>query len=196
MVTLALPPVTPLRKLIHIGGVLFVPVALYNQYLALALAFLGLLLFIVFERQKRRVVPKFFRHLYRDRELGTVAMEPLAYMLSIIALLALSTVFMPAACYMAIVVMTVGDGIAGLAGRAMKGPRLPYSRKTLYGSLAGFIVAAVTGYFVAGIPVAIAGAAGGMVAEACAGKYDNAITAAAAFACAVIISSLPIIFIR
>lgn len=180
----------PLRKLLHIGGVLFVPVALYNQYLALALAFLGLLLFIIFERQKGRMVPKLFRHLYRERELGTVAMEPLAYLLSIIALLAVSTIFMPEACYVAIVAMTVGDGVAGLAGRAMRGPRLPYSHKTLYGSLAGLIVAALAGYFVAGVHVAIAGAAGGMAAEAYAGKYDNAITAAAAFACAVIISSL------
>ncbi|MGA9139640.1 MAG: hypothetical protein WBZ29_05420 [Methanocella sp.] len=168
------------------------PVAIYNKYLALALAFLSLLLFIVFERQKRRAVPRFFRHLYREREFGTVAMEPLAYLLSIIALLALSTVFMPEACYVAIVVMTVGDGVAGLAGRAMKGPRLPYSNKTLYGSLAGFLVAAGAGYLIAGIPMAIAGAAGGMAAEAYAGKYDNAITAAAAFACAVIITSWPL----
>ena len=126
-----------LRKLFHLGGVLFVPVALYNQYLALALAILGLLLFIIFERQKRRVVPQFFRHLYRERELGTVAMEPLAYLLSIIALLALALVFMPEACYVAIVVMTVGDGVAALAGRAMRGPKLPYSHKTLSGSLVG-----------------------------------------------------------
>ncbi len=179
----------PLRKLLHIGGVLFVPVAIYNRYLALALAFLCLLLFIFFERQKRRVVPPFFRHMYREREFSTVAMEPLAYLLSIIALLALSLVFMPEACYVAIVVMTVGDGIAGLAGRAMKGPRLPYSGKTLYGSLAGFIIAAVAGYFVAGIPMAIAGAAGGMAAEAYAGKYDNTITAAVALICAIIASS-------
>jgi dolichol kinase len=188
VVATALPLVTPFRKIIHIGGVLFVPVAMYNRYLALALAFLGLLLFIFFERQKRRVVPGFFRHLYRERELGTVAMEPLAYLLSIIALLALSTVFVPEACYVAIIVMTLGDGVAGLAGRAMNGPRLPYSRKTVYGTLAGFIAAAVAGYFIAGVPAAIAGAAGGMAAEALAGKYDNAATAAAALFCAVIVS--------
>lgn len=190
MVALVLPPVTPLRKLIHIGGVLFVPVALYNQYLALALAVLGLFFFIIFERQKRRVVPRFFRHLYRERELGTVAMEPLAYLLSIIALLTLSFIVIPAACYMAIIVMTVGDGIASLAGVAMRGPRLPYSRKTLCGSLAGFVAAVAAGYYVAGIPMAIAGAAGGMAGEAYAGKYDNAITATIAFICAVLVSTL------
>lgn len=178
-----LPAITSLRKLVHIGGVLFVPLALYNRYLALALAVAGLLVFIVIERQKRRIVPRFFRHLYREHELGTVAYDPLAYLLSIIALLALSLVFMPEACYVAIVVMTVGDGFAALAGQWLHGPRLSHSHKTWYGSFIGFILAAAVGYLVAG-PMAIIGAAGGMVAEAYAGKYDNAITAAAALICA------------
>jgi dolichol kinase len=177
-----LPFFASLRKLVHVGGALFVPLALYNQYLALALAVLVTLVFIVFERQKRRFVPGFFRHLYRERELGTVAYEPLAYLLSIIALLAISLVFMPLACYVAIVVMTVGDGFAALAGRAVNGPKLPYSRKTCYGSLAGLIIAGAAGYLFAG-PMAIAGAAGGMIAEAYAGKYDNAVTAAVALIC-------------
>lgn len=182
----ARPPATLPRKLIHIGGGLFVPVALFNRYLALALALLGLFLFVVLERQKRGAFPELFRRLYRDNERESVAMEPLAYLLAIIALLALSVVFMPAACYVALIVMTVGDGVASVAGRALKGPQLPYSHKTLSGSLAGLIAAAAAGYFVAGLPVAIAGAAGGMAAEAYAGKYDNAITAAAALACAVL----------
>ena len=158
------------------------PLAFFNQYVALAAAVLGTLLFIVLERQKRRIMPGFLRYFYRDHELGTVAYEPLAYLLSIVALLALSIVFMPEACYVAIVVMTVGDGLAALIGRRLRGPKLPYSRKTLYGSLAGFILAAAAGYLFAG-PVAIAGSAGGMVAEAYAGKYDNAITAAVALVC-------------
>ena len=150
---------------------------------------LAAFIFIVFERQKRRMMPGFFRLLYREHELGTIAYEPLAYLLSIVALLALSLVFMPQACYVAIVAMTVGDGIAALVGRSIQGPELPGSRKTWYGSLAGLVVAAAAGYLVAG-PMAIAGAAGGMAAEAYAGKYDNAITAAAALVCAVIASSL------
>jgi dolichol kinase len=174
-----LPVITSLRKLVHIGGALFVPLALYNQYLALALAVLATLVFIVFERQKRRFVPGFFRHLYRERELGTVAYEPLTYLLSIMALLALSLVFLPFACYVAIIVMTVGDGIAALVGRAMHGRNLPYSRKTWYGSFAGLIIAGAVGYSFAG-PMAIAGAIGGMIAEAYGGKYDNAVTAATA----------------
>jgi dolichol kinase len=174
-----LPVITSLRKLVHIGGALFVPLALYNQYLALALAVLATLVFIIFERQKRRIVPGFFRHLYREHELSIVAYEPLAYLLSIIALLALSLVFMPLACYVAIIVMTVGDGFAALVGRAMHGPRLPYSCKTWYGSLAGVVIAGAVGYSIAG-PMALAGAIGGMIGEAYAGKYDNAITAAVA----------------
>jgi dolichol kinase len=174
-----LPFFASLRKLVHVGGALFVPLALYNQYLALALAVLATLVFIIFERQKRRLVPGFFRHLYREHELSTVAYEPLTYLLSIMALIALSLVFMPLACYVAIVVMTVGDGFAALVGRAMHGPKLPYSRKTWYGSFAGIIIAGGVGYLFAG-PMAIAGAIGGMIAEAYAGKYDNAITAAVA----------------
>jgi dolichol kinase len=135
------------------------------------------------------VVPGFFRHLYRDHELGTVAYEPLAYILSIMALLALSLVFTPLACYVAILVMTVGDGIAALVGLTLRGPRLPCSHKTWYGSLAGFIVAGAVGYMFAG-PVAIAGALGGMAAEAYAGRYDNAVTAAAALICAILASAM------
>ncbi len=177
-----LSQIASLRKLIHIGGVLFVPLALYNQYLALVLAVLGTTLFIIFEHLKHQVAPGFFRHLYRDHELGGVAYEPLAYLLSIVALLALSLVFMPLACYVAIIVMTIGDGVAALTGRATQGPKLPFSRKTWAGSLAGFAVATVAGCLVAG-PVAIAGAAGGMAAEAYAGKYDNALVAAVALVC-------------
>jgi dolichol kinase len=178
-----------LRKLVHIGGVLFVPLALYNQYLALAMAVLGTLVFIIFERQKRRVVPGFFRYFYRQQELSTVAMEPLAYLLSLVALLALSIIFMPMACYVAIIVMTVGDGCAALAGRWMHGPKLPYSRKTWYGSLAGIIVSGIVGYLIAG-PVAIVGAACGMAVEAYAGKHDNAITAAVALVCTILAFTL------
>ena len=181
------PFLASLRKLIHVGGVLFVPLALYNQYIALALAVLATILFVALERQKLRVVPRFFRHLYRGHELDAIAYEPLAYFLSIVALLALSLAFAPLACYVGIVVMTVGDGVAAIVGLRLRWPRLPHARKTLSGSLAGFIAAAAVGYLVAG-PIAIAGAAGGMVVEACAGNYDNAITAAAAFACAVLAS--------
>jgi dolichol kinase len=150
---------------------------------------LALLVFVLLERQKRRLVPRFFRLFYRDHELGTVAYEPFSYFLSIVALLGLSLAFMPLACYVGIIVMTVGDGVAALAGRSVRGPRLPYSYKTLSGSLAGFIAAAAAGYLVAGLAMAVAGAAGGMAAEAYAGKYDNAITAAAAFACAALASA-------
>lgn len=182
-----LPAFASLRKLVHIGGALFVPLAFYDQYLALALAVLATLFFLVIERQKRRVMPGFFRCLYREDELGTAALEPMAYLLSIIALLALSLVFMPLACYVAIIVMTAGDGVAAMVGRALRGPKLPYSRKTLYGTLAGIIAAGTVGYLFAG-PMAIAGAVGGMAAEAYAGRYDNAITAAVALVCAVIAS--------
>jgi len=130
-------------------------------------------------------VPRFFRHLYRERELGTVAYDPLAYLLSIIALLALSLVFMPEACYVAIVVMTVGDGFAALAGRHLHGPRLPHSHKTWYGSLVGFVLAAAAGYLVAG-PMAIAGAAGAWSRKRVRGNMIMLLRLAAALICTVL----------
>jgi dolichol kinase len=168
-----------LRKLAHLGGVLFVPVAIYSQYLALALALLGLALFVALERLKDSSLPGIAKLLYRDHELGGTALEPLAYLLSIVALLALSLVFSPPACYTAIIVMTAGDGIASVAGKAVRSPGLPGSRKTVAGTLSGFAAAAAAGYIVAG-PPAIAGAAAGMIVEAYAGDIDNAPVAVAA----------------
>jgi dolichol kinase len=136
------PLILSLRKLVHVGGVLLVPIALYNQYMAPALAMLATLLFIAVERQKFRVVPDLIRHLYHGHELDAIAYEPLAYFLSLIALPALSLVFMPLACYTGIIAMTVGDGVAAMVGLRLRWPRPPYTRKTLSDSLAGFIAAA------------------------------------------------------
>lgn len=178
-----------LRKLAHIGGALFVPLALYNQYLALAAAILCLIFFIFLEHLKKKFIPKFLRLLYRDQELGYMALEPLSYFLSIIALLALANVLMPAACYVAIIVMTVGDGFASVIGKSVSSPGLPYSRKTYAGTISGFIMAAALGYMVAG-PPAIAGAAAGMIVEAYAGDHDNALVAAAALLGALAVSAV------
>ena len=172
-----------LRKLVHIGGVLFVPLAMYNQYLSLGMAMLGIVAFFLLELLKRKLDPKYAKLLYRNGEMSGTAIEPLIYLLAIAALLAISLMFSPEACYVGIIVLTVGDGAATLAGKAIRGPKLPYSEKTWSGLLTGLILSAVTGYIVAG-PIAIAGAFGGMIVEAYSGRGDNCSTVVAAFLCA------------
>jgi hypothetical protein len=115
-----------LRKLVHVGGVLFVPVAMLSPSLALGLALLGILLFFVVDYLKGRVDRRVSGLLYRENELRGQATEPLTYLLAIAALLAIALVFSPYACYAAIVVLTVG----GLAGRlrAVLHDRLPRRR--------------------------------------------------------------------
>ena len=171
-----------LRKLVHMGGVLFVPLAMFNQYLALGMAVLGIGAFFALEFVKRRLDPKLMGLLYRNGELKGTAMEPLAYLLAITLLLAISLLFMPKACYVAIVVLTLGDGVATIVGKAIRGPKLPKTEKTWSGMLSGIIVSASVGFFIAG-PAALAGAAGGMIAEAYAGRGDNCFTAIVAFLC-------------
>ncbi|CAJ37011.1 phosphatidate cytidylyltransferase [Methanocella arvoryzae] len=171
-----------LRKLVHMGGVLFVPLAMYNRYLALGMAILGIGAFFVLELVKRKLDPKLAGLVYRKGEMSGTATEPLAYLLAITLLLAISLLFMPEACDAAIIVLTLGDGVATLAGRAIGGPKLPCTKKTWSGMLAGIIIAGSAGYFVAG-PIALVGAAGGMIAEAYAGRGDNCLTAIAAFLC-------------
>lgn len=171
-----------LRKLVHIGGVLFVPLAMYNQYLALGMAVLGIVAFFILELLKRKLDPKLVELVYRKGEMAGTAMEPLAYLLAITLLLAISLLYMPQACYVAIIVLTLGDGVATIAGKTIRGPKLPFSEKTWSGMLAGMIVSGAAGYLIAG-PIALAGAAGGMLAEAYSGKGDNCFTAIIAFLC-------------
>jgi dolichol kinase len=171
-----------LRKLVHMGGVLFVPLAMFNQYLALGMAVLGIGAFFILELLKRKLDPKLAGLLYRTGEMSGTAMEPLAYLLAITLLLAISLLYLPQACYVAIIVLTLGDGVATIAGRAIGGPKLPRTEKTWSGMLSGMIVSAAVGFLIAG-PVALAGAAGGMIAEAYAGKGDNCFTAIVAFLC-------------
>jgi len=174
-----------LRKLVHIGGVLFVPLAIYNQYLAFGMAILGIVAFFLLEMLKRKLDPKYSKLLYRNGEMSGTAIEPLTYLLAITVLLAISLVFVPEACYVGIIVLTVGDGAATLAGKAIRGPKLPFCEKTWSGLLTGLILSASVGYLVAG-PIAIAGAFGGMVVEAYSGRGDNSSTVMAAFLCAAI----------
>lgn len=178
-----------LRKLVHIGGALFVPVALFSPYLAVGLAILGIIAFALLELIKLKLDPATMRLLYRKGEMGGFAVEPMAYLVSIASLLSVSLFFMPKVCYVAILTLTIGDGLATIAGKYLGGPRLPRCEKTWSGTLSGFAASAAAGFLVAG-PVAIVGAAGGMIAEAYVGRSDNFAISIAAFLCAVAATSL------
>lgn len=175
------------RKLVHISGAAFAFIALYSPMLSLFLAFAGILVFFSLEVLKRYVELPFMPMLYRDSERKNIASEPLLYLLCIATLLAVSMVAMPSVCYAAIVVLTLGDGAAGIIGRAMGTHRLPNSKKTWEGSLAGLIAASAIGFIFAG-PLAIAGAAVGMAAEAYTHRFENLAVAAAAFVAMALLS--------
>jgi dolichol kinase len=177
------------RKLVHISGVAFAFIAFFDAPLALLIALAGIVAFFALETLRRRADLPFISLLYRDSEMKGIASEPLLYLLCIAVLLAVSLVFEPPACYAAIVVLTVGDGVAGIVGKAVGRHKLPKSRKSWEGSLAGFIAASAVGFLFAG-PLAIAGAAAGMAAEAYSDRLENLSVAAASFAVMAVLSFL------
>ncbi|HTY91587.1 MAG TPA: phosphatidate cytidylyltransferase [Methanocella sp.] len=177
------------RKLVHISGAAFAFIGLYDRALSLGIALAGIIAFFILEAARRRIDLPFLSALYRDSEKKSIASEPLLYLLCIATLLAVSLAFDPPACLAAIVVLTIGDGIAGIAGRAVGRHRLPNSQKTWEGSLSGFIAASAIGFLFAG-PLAIAGAAAGMAAEAYSGRLENLSVAAISFLAMAILSAL------
>lgn len=177
------------RKLVHISGAAFAFFALYSRALSLLIALAVILVFFTLEALRRRADLPFVSVLYRDSEVKGIASEPLLYLLCMVTLLALSMVLDPGVCMAAIVVLTVGDGVAGIAGRAIGKHRLPNSKKTWEGSISGFVAAAAVGLLFAG-PLAIAGAAAGMAAEAYSQRLENLSVAAASFLTMAILSLL------
>lgn len=169
-----------LRKLVHVSGVAFAFIALCSPYLALAGIIVCLLAFFLIETVKPLIGRELLPIVYRDDELTGRAYEPLFYLISISILLIVSLYTMRSVCYVAIVVLTAGDGTAGIVGRALGKHRLPGSEKTWEGSIAGLAMAAALGFMFAG-PPAIVGAAAGMAAEAYARRLENLSVVAAAF---------------
>ncbi len=178
-----------LRKLVHLSGAAFALLAWFNPYLAITGIAAGIAAFLALEAIKHSPAAAWSSLLYRDGERSGIAYEPLLYLLSIASLLLISLFFQPSACYAAIVVLTVGDSIAGIAGRALGKHGVPGSKKTWEGTLAGFIAASAVGFLFAG-PLALAGAAAGMAAEAYAHRLENLSVALAAFLAMAILSLL------
>jgi dolichol kinase len=178
-----------LRKLVHISGAAFPIIAIFNPYLALASILAVILAFFSFEAVKPRTNIPLVSSMYREYERSIPAGEPLFYLTSIASLLVLSLFFMPSACYAAIIVLTVGDGISGVAGKAFGRRKIPHGEKTWIGSISGFALAAAFGFMIAG-PVAIAGAAAGMAVEGYSHRLENLLVASSAFLAMAILSLL------
>lgn len=177
------------RKLVHISGAAFAFFALYSQALSLLIVLAGIIVFFILEALRRFTDLPFLSMLYRDSERKSIAAEPLLYLLCIAVLLAISMVFDPYVCLAAVIVLTLGDGAAGIVGRAIGKHQLPHSKKTWEGSLAGFIAASAVGFLFVG-PLAVAGTAAGMAAEAYSERLENLAVAAASFSAMAILSLL------
>lgn len=178
-----------LRKLVHLSGAVLPAIAWFSPFLAIVAIAAGIVAFIAVEAIKHGPASAWTSMLYRDGEKHGIAYEPLLYLLSIASLLVVSVFFLLPACYAAIVVLTIGDGIAGLVGKAVGKHKLPGSNKTLEGTAASFIAASAVGFLFAG-PLAIAGAASGMAIEAYARRFENVSVAASSFIAMAILSLL------
>ncbi|MBP2029831.1 dolichol kinase [Methanohalophilus levihalophilus] len=172
-----------MRKIIHIGGVALPFIAhFYGQFPAIMLLVLSLVGFLLLELLKSRIKhTPFAKSIWKSSELNNFALDPFLYAISVLLLLLLSYRIEPALCYVAIVVLSVGDSMAALVGFFgriyIKG-----CSKTLEGTIAGFVTSSFIGYWFAG-EIAVVGCAAGMITELFCCKYDNlAIPFAALFA--------------
>ncbi|MCD1294826.1 hypothetical protein CUJ83_07415 [Methanocella sp. CWC-04] len=177
------------RKLVHISGTAFVFIALYSAYISIALISLGLAVFIALELAKRYVKKEYLSILYRDGEMKGCAFEPFLYLVSIAGLLVISLYYAPEVCYASIIVLTLGDGVASTMGKKFGRRKLPYTKKTLAGTVSGIIVSSAVGYFFVG-PLIFIGSIAGMITEAYAGKLENLWIPVAAFLSMALIKAL------
>lgn len=163
----------PLRKIVHICGALFPVVAIYSgKETAVGLVMFFTFLFLGMEIIKPKIRSYWlFRILWRTNEYEKFASAPLLYLVSILALLLLSYRLDEGICYASIVVLAVGDGMATIIGIHGK---MCYrgSSKTIEGTAAGILGAALCGFPFAG-PLSIAGGIAGMYVESRSGKSDN-----------------------
>lgn len=171
----------PLRKVVHIGGVVVPIIAVvFGNIYAIGLVSYFMLMFLFIELLKTKVqIPATFRSLWRDNEFKGFATDPFLYFASIITLLLLSFHFDEGICYASIVVLTVGDGVSTVVG--VHGKRyFKNSTKTVEGSVAGTIAATVFGFIFVGT-LAFVGSAAGMIAEVTSKRFDNVTVPVSAF---------------
>ena len=171
----------PLRKKVHIGGVVIPIIAVvFGQIYAISLVSYFMLMFLSIELLKTKVqIPAAFRSLWRDNELKGFATDPFLYFASILTLLLLSFYFDEGICYASIVVLTIGDGVSTVVG--VHGKRyLRDSTKTVEGSVTGTVAATVIAFPFVGA-LAFVGSLAGMIAEVTSKRFDNVTVPVAAF---------------
>jgi dolichol kinase len=113
-------------------------------------------------RNKSSPLAKLTLAAAREEEMGSFVLKPLYYALGI----ALALVVFPENIGdSAIVVLTIGDGLAALFGAAIGRTPIPYNvSKTIEGSLIGFASAFLAACLFVSVPIALLGAiTGGLV---------------------------------
>ncbi|MBW6471073.1 MAG: hypothetical protein K0A90_07620 [Methanosarcinaceae archaeon] len=180
----------PLRKMVHIGGVVVPMIAVvFGNIYAISLVSYFMIMFVLMELLKSKVqIPAALRPLWKDNEYKGFAKDPFLYFAAILLLLLMSFYFDEGICYASIVVLTVGDGISTVAG--VHGKRyFRDSTKTIEGAVAGTIAATVIGFLFVGA-LAFAGSVAGMIAEVTSKRFDNITVPFVAFVSMLIVKSL------
>ena len=171
----------PLRKVVHIGGVVVPIIAVVcGKIYAISLVSYFMLMFLFMELLKTKVqIPAAFRFLWKKNEFRGFATDPFLYFAFILLLLLLSFYFDEGICYASIVVLTIGDGVSTIVG--VHGKRyIRDSTKTIEGAVAGTIAATVIAFPFVGA-LAFVGSAAGMLAEVTSKRFDNVTVPVAAF---------------
>ncbi|MCL7411727.1 MAG: hypothetical protein M8350_07995 [Methanosarcinaceae archaeon] len=177
----------PLRKMVHIGGVVVPIIAVVcGKIYAISIVSYFMIIFLLMELLKSKVqILAALRPLLKDNEYKGFAADPFLYFAFILLLLLLSFYFDEGICYASIVVLTVGDGISTVAG--VHGKRYYRdSNKTIEGAVAGTIAATVIGFPFVGALVFV-GSVAGMIAEITSKRFDNITVPVAAFVSMVVV---------
>ncbi|MFH0889848.1 MAG: diacylglycerol/polyprenol kinase family protein [Candidatus Aenigmatarchaeota archaeon] len=159
-----------LRKLVHISGVIAVPILYVFGSTNTAIIFFVLAagLYLYANMRAKTPVGRFlagFRKLldFLERD-SQPRYRGAIYFFESIGFIAL--LFPEKIAAISIIVLSVGDGISTLAGRALGHVRIFYNKsKSVEGSVSGFIASSVVCALITNIPVAIFASFVGMVVE-------------------------------
>lgn len=131
-----------IRKLLHISGILCVPLSSYSVSLTLFLLYSALIIYLILELlrlrgKSPRLTCSMLTLVSRGREYEGIVLGPVTLVMGIVSVLVLFPIF-PAK--LGIIALTVGDGTASLIGRLWGNirPKIFFG-KSLEGSLACFL---------------------------------------------------------
>jgi dolichol kinase len=124
----------------------------------------------------------------REQEIKSYMWKPVYFALGILIPL---LIFPKPINYATITILTLGDGVASLAGKLVGGIQLPFNlRKTFEGTLTGFLFA-LTGAMTFVSPfLAVIGAVAGMAVEGLPLRIDDNLTVALGSGFAMVLASL------